>query len=300
MNPDELRRRVESINVAARNGRRAPHKPLLLLLALRRMLQGRPRLATYTEIKEELRPLLKQFNGQVATQHPEQPFTFLENDDLWEISPPDLPQTNWGIASAVLTRAGAEGGFPEDVYNLLKSDPSLVNQIIAILLAKHFAPSLYGDILEAVGLANFDSTILSRSRKRDPQFRDDVLRAYRRNCAICGYDIRIGNKLFGLEAAHIRWHSHGGPDEISNGLALCTFHHKAFDVGAIGLELADIGLRLLLSRSVDGQSETLQQLKQFHRHPIRSPKNPKFTPDLAHVEWHYEQVFRKPPMDPSS
>ena len=41
---------------------------------------------------------------------------------------------------------------------------------------------------------------------------------------------------WGWEAAHIQWHSHGGPDQVANGLALCTFHHGAFDRGAIGLD----------------------------------------------------------------
>ena len=38
-----------------------------------------------------------------------------------------------------------------------------------------------------------------------------------------------------LEAAHIKWHQAGGPDEESNGLALCTMHHKLFDRGVFTL-----------------------------------------------------------------
>jgi hypothetical protein len=30
----------------------------------------------------------------------------------------------------------------------------------------------------------------------------------------------------------IRWHQGGGPDEESNGFALCVLHHKTFDLGA--------------------------------------------------------------------
>jgi hypothetical protein len=35
-----------------------------------------------------------------------------------------------------------------------------------------------------------------------------------------------------LDAAHIRWHQAGGPDEEANGLALRVLHHKLFDLGA--------------------------------------------------------------------
>jgi len=32
---------------------------------------------------------------------------------------------------------------------------------------------------------------------------------------------------------HIRWHAHGGPDKVPNGLALCALHHRLFDHRAI-------------------------------------------------------------------
>ena len=58
---------------------------------------------------------------------------------------------------------------------------------------------------------------------------------------MCKYDIRFGDRLLGLEAAHIRWHSHDGRDVVSNGLALCSVHHKALDLGAMGLERRGVG-----------------------------------------------------------
>ena len=61
---------------------------------------------------------------------------------------------------------------------------------------------------------------------RDPRFRKNVLEAYDERCAVCEYDIRFGDRLLGLEAAHIRWHSHEGGDVAPNGLALCSTHHK--------------------------------------------------------------------------
>ena len=31
-------------------------------------------------------------------------------------------------------------------------------------------------------------------------------------------------------------HAYGGPDQVPNGVVLCTFHHRAFDLGVIGVE----------------------------------------------------------------
>ena len=58
-----------------------------------------------------------------------------------------------------------------------------------------------------------------------------MLRAYERRCAVCELDVRIDGQSIGLEAAHIKWHSHKGPAQVRNGLALCVLHHKFFDSG---------------------------------------------------------------------
>lgn len=66
--------------------------------------------------------------------------------------------------------------------------------------------------------------------------------------------MRFGDKLAGIEAAHIMLHTVKGPDKESNGLALCVLHHKAFDLGAfsIGLDLRTIVCSQELSGSNTG------------------------------------------------
>ena len=63
-------------------------------------------------------------------------------------------------------------------------------------------------------------------RPGDPEFPQRVLTAYEYRCAVCGYDVRLGNRELGLGAAHIKRHEAGGPDSEVNGLALCALHHK--------------------------------------------------------------------------
>ena len=123
-----------------------------------------------------------------------------------------------------------------------------------------------------------------------------MLTAYERRCAICGFDLRLKDDLLGLEAAHIQWHSHGGPDRVTNGLALCTFHHGAFDRGAVGLERVSggAGYRSLVSEEINGGSAAIRWLLDYHGRPVRPPQNDAGEPLEKYVKWHSEEVFRAP------
>src|SRR5690606_30440499 len=117
-----------------------------------------------------------------------------------------------------------------------------------LILELHFPETLHGEILEAVGL-NFH---MKQNIKRDPKFREIVLKAYEYSCAVCGLRIRLGNTLVGIEAAHIKWHQAGGPDVEENGIALCSLHHKLFDRGVFTIDQDNI---LLVSEYANGNRE---------------------------------------------
>ncbi|MFP3435083.1 HNH endonuclease, partial [Paraburkholderia sp. SIMBA_061] len=85
--------------------------------------------------------------------------------------------------------------------------------------------------------------------------------AYEHRCAVCDFDVRIGAKTLCIEAAHIKWHSAGGPDDISNGIALCTMHHKLFDLGAFTL---DKNRQFLVSERVTGNNGFDLWLARYH------------------------------------
>ena len=84
-------------------------------------------------------------------------------------------------------------------------------------------------LLEALWLVR---GTLVPSRRRYAGFRAAVLEAYLAECCVCGFSLRLVDGLIGVDAAHIQWHSHGGPDEVPNGLALCALH-RLLDHGAI-------------------------------------------------------------------
>lgn len=63
---------------------------------------------------------------------------------------------------------------------------------------------------------------------RNPRFRANVLMAYGHACAMCDIQLDL------VDAAHIVPHAHAlGVDSISNGMALCSLHHKSFDTGLL-------------------------------------------------------------------
>jgi len=156
------------------------------------------------------------------------------------------------------------------------------------LLTEHFPPSLHEDILERVGLGL--EAIAVRPR-RDPRFRLEVLRAYEYRCAICGFDGRLDTTPVALDAAHIRWWAAGGPDELGNGVALCVLHHKAFDLGAIGLT---DDLRITVSRAFHGNDRTVELVHRFAGAPLHPPQAGLALPQEQYRRWHEREVFRGP------
>jgi len=295
MNDEALIERMAGVTVFQRGGKRAPHKPLLLLITLARLQRRETRLAPYAELRDTLANLLKRYWSSKNAQ-PRYPFWHLQTDQLWEIPQRDqLLQASAhlknqaDVSEKVLLKVGAEGGLPADVYDTLRESPALVNRIAERLLHDNFPPSLHEDILDTVGMPWVVETM--PQRKRDPAFRKTVLEAYESSCAVCGYDGRLGETSLGLEAAHVMWHSAGGPDTADNGLALCSFHHKTFDLGAIGV---GPDLRVLVSVDVNGRDRVDDWLGRFAGQPLTGPRADSPPPDAEYLGWHRQEVFHAP------
>lgn len=293
MTDEELIQRFTSVNIWRNGATRAPHKPLLLLIALAKIQRQEERLSSYEEIEVKLKRLLVDFGPPRRTLHPEQPFWRLQNDrDLWEIPQfshlEQHQRASGDVSPTNLRRHGAQGGFPESVDNFLRKRPDLVNRIAAQILDDHFPSSLHDEILDAVDMP---WVVEPCKPRRDPAFREKILRIYEYRCAVCGYDGRLGNSSLGLEVAHLMWHAAGGPNIEQNGVSLCTFHHKTLDRGAWGL---DENRRILVSEDVHGSSMIDDLILRYSGRPLRSPikGNPALGPQF--IRWHAREVFRKP------
>jgi putative restriction endonuclease len=286
MPPSDILQRFAALNVWQRGDERAPHKPLLILLALGQFARG-TRDIPFRQFESKLCDLLREFAPQRRTLYPEMPFVRLRNDDVWQVASDDLIIKGHPSKTELRT-LNAIGRFTDDVQELLENDPKTISDIARLILSTHFPESIHGDILDAVGLA-LDDGADRATRRRDPEFRNRVLTAYQFRCALCNLDLRIGNMTIGLEAAHIRWHQAQGPDVVENGIALCCLHHKLFDIGAF--TLGD-ERRVLISEQAHGTQQFDEILMRHHGRVMNAPVRPEHHPRLHFIEWHRAQVFK--------
>jgi putative restriction endonuclease len=288
----EIREKFRELAVWRRGDERAPHKPLLLLLAFGEYRRGANRLLPFADLDPVLRKLLEEFGPPRKSHHPEYPFWHLQSDGVWQLEtagPPMIRETRSNPPKSELIKLKAAGGLTEGLHNALIADPALLSEIARDLLEEHFPATLHDDILEAVGL---DLELAGPGRaKRDPRFRDDVIMSYEYRCAVCGFDMRLGDALVALEAAHIRWHQAGGPSTVDNGLALCSMHHKLFDRGAFTVSTRH---QVEVSQLVNGSTGVEEWLLSFHGGPVRVPDRPDRVPNLRYLKWHRGEVFRQP------
>lgn len=289
MNSQDLITRLATLNVWKKGDERAPHKPLLILLYLGRLQANKPRLALFSEIEAKLTELLQEFGPNRKSYHPEQPFCRLRNDNIWEVSaetPCIQPQ------KTVLRAQHVAAGFSTEVFNLLNTDIELLDQVATFLLRQHFPDTLYQDILGAVGLdIEFfvERGNKKQRRTRDPEFRQRILQAYDYRCAICGFEVRLGHLPIALEAAHIKWFQSGGPDIETNGLALCSLHHKLLDTGAIGISPEH---SILVSDKVNGHGGFHEWVLNFDGKALKKPRQSIYSPKLEFTNWHIREVFK--------
>lgn len=277
------------LNVWRRREERAPHKPLLVLLALGRVQRGEARLARYEEIDGPLTRLLEEFGPPRKSVHPELPFYHLQTDGVWEVEEkPELRRREGSrnFLKSDLMRLGIAGGFPEGLFEELKARPEAVRAVGRELLEAHFPESLHEAIAAAAGL---DLAGITRGARRDPAFREEVLAAWGRQCAFCGYAVQLDRADLGLEAAHVRWVQAGGPDSIGNGLACCSLHHLAFDRGAMTISE---DLRIVVSSRVHGSGRAEEMFYALHGQGLRRPSRRAGYPRAEFLEWHRRQVFQ--------
>jgi putative restriction endonuclease len=284
--------KFKKLNQAVYKGKRAPHKPLLILLALAKLQQNQSQYIQYETIDHELRDLLIDFGPLRKHYQPDLPFYHLQNDALWEIKGhtqenEEYLKTLSGPSRKYFLENKVMGGFPDDIYSELIKEQNKINEIAEYLLNVHFPESYHEDILSAIGL-NLDK---KKNRRRDPKFRQEILVAYEYKCAICGFSSLLNRKYVGLDAAHIKWFQAGGPDKVNNGLLLCVLHHKLFDMGLITI---DDSFDLRVSEKAHGTDFFDSMVLKFNGTQLRNPIRKSYYPKDEYLDWHISEVFHGP------
>jgi putative restriction endonuclease len=109
---------------------------------------------------------------------------------------------------------------------------------------------------------------------------------------MCGFDGALGHYPVAIEAAHVRWHSQQGPDEIANALALCALHHALFDLGVVGITE---DRRICVSSLYVARSQAGQAVDALAGKPLLTPRPNQPIVDIVYVSWHHRQVFKGAP-----
>ena len=66
----QVLQRFSDLRQFQRGGHRAPHKPLLILLALARLARGEARMVEFSDIEQQLRQLIEEFGPSVERGAP--------------------------------------------------------------------------------------------------------------------------------------------------------------------------------------------------------------------------------------
>jgi|SRR5579859_340920 len=127
-------------------------------------------------------------------------------------------------------------------------------------------------------------TTLVQRRLHQQAFRERVLLAYRETCGIC----RLHHREL-LDAAHILPDRHPlGQPIVSNGLALCSLHHAAFDRQVVGIRPdLRIEVREDVLREADGPM-LLHGLQGFQGSRLVIPRREELQPNREFLAERYE------------
>jgi putative restriction endonuclease len=106
---------------------------------------------------------------------------------------------------------------------------------------------------------------------------------------MCGFDGALGHYPVAIEAAHVRWHSQQGPDEMANALALCALHHALFDLGVLGITEDHL---ICVSSMYVARNEAGKEVDALAGRALLTPRPCQPTVDVVHISWHHHQVFK--------
>lgn len=137
-------------------GEEAPHKPLLVLMALSQWLQSGATRFRYADVQDPLRELIREFGLTGSTSvDPRLPFWHLTNDHVWKVETPNGSPVHFTgrrpLVSELIDQ-DARGRFDDQVAADLYGSPGLVFELIGQLLCECFDPQQHTVLLQRLGL----------------------------------------------------------------------------------------------------------------------------------------------------
>ena len=143
MTNSEIVKLFSSINCARIGEGYAPHKPILILLLLDRILNGHVNHFPFAELDHDLKRLLEKYGSNNASNTRNEPFWRLKNDGLWEIiAPAELLQLTSTPSPNQLVESSAAGEFKPEIYAALVGNQDLIAEIANMLVTQFIDDSV--------------------------------------------------------------------------------------------------------------------------------------------------------------
>jgi putative restriction endonuclease len=313
----KLNRNINRNRWSAATNYGAPHKPILLLSVLDLISQGVIK-NNFIEISAELCDVFLIYWSRVIP--PEQrgsiamPFFYLESEGFWHFVPiPGKEKELDAIlgSNVALTTVGKlkefmlGARFDGELFGLLKLKENR-DRLRTVLIEKYFAPAVRSLLFEqselndeayrySLELLDDRSDLIIKPDEIKPAarsqgFRIAVVKTYAHRCTTCGIRIITADGHTIVEAAHIVPFSVSRNDDPRNGLCLCRSCHWNFDEGMIGVSAK---YEVLTSSQLTGFDNLPSYVLPLKGRGIIHPVDDKFMPDLAALDWHRKEIFRK-------
>lgn len=302
-------RRLTKLRVDRASKNPAPHKPLLLLAMLDQIEEG-----SITSNIVRLTPELAfRFLGywEVVSSRGrsvgrvELPFFHLQSDGfLKHVSIPGLEAALGSIRPTsvdLLNKVISHAELPEKFFELMRDKDHRDAARKTLIVGDWFFPEEKIKLLAMLDLDSSDFALdkesvsaISREEDvkqgRDIKFRLQIVPLYHYSCALCGIKMLLPSGITLVEAAHIHQFAQSKNDDITNGIALCSNHHWAFDQGlwSIGTSFEIVVARDKFTEQTPNQTG----LAAYHSKQLDfSWLQPEHRPSQKSLDWHRQHKF---------
>jgi len=148
MTNSEILKLFSSINCARLGDGYAPHKPILVLLLLERILKGHTNNFSFAELEHDLKKWLEKYGSNNASSTRNEPFWRLKNDGIWDITAPaELSSQSSTPTPKQLIEANVSAQLKDDLYQGIRNNPTLIAEIAKSLVAQFISEPLRSSLI---------------------------------------------------------------------------------------------------------------------------------------------------------
>lgn len=148
MTESEILQQFSAINCARLGNGYAPHKPILILLLLEKILRGHKNDFSYAELDRDLKRLLEKYGSNNASSTRNEPFWRLKNDEIAQMNAPAslLDQNNTPTPNQLI-ETNSSISLKEEIFNALRYDSDLISKVTKTLINQFVSESLCAPLL---------------------------------------------------------------------------------------------------------------------------------------------------------